>query len=466
MAVMSGMQPKDTARTITMPAAARSSHGLYLRFDHNGWAVHVTRPDAIKRVLLKTDLFLKIDTAKNFENTLTGKVVAGPNVAFLTGDRWKAQRKIANPAFKRSMPVQLFGRLSQKLIHVMDQSIDQPIEILHFVERYTLDSIAIAGLDFDFDAIGNPDSEWMQRYLRITKAIEDLPFLLFPFLDDQRFARLVPRRRRAHQDVDAFLAMIDGVIERKRASLKDAGRDLASVPQSEKDLLTLLIEAESNENGYMTNEELRSNACAFFIAGHETTSSALSTIMYYLAAHQDVQDKARQEAIRILGDEPKDEIPTLEQLKDVTYINMVIKEALRINPPGTQIIAREAQEDTELAGMFIPKGKLVAVDLYELQHSPDVWKDPEMFRPERFAPGGEAEQMAGMGLTWIPFSNGAHQCIGMNFSLAEQRVLLLMLLRKYRWCLPDDSMHKNGLVTHGFGILLPKDLKLSFEKQY
>ena len=120
---------------------------------------------------------------------------------------------------------------------------------------YKTDNITL--IDFDFDAIGNPDSEWMQRYLRITKAIEDLPFLLFPFLDNQRFARLVPRRRRAHQDVDAFLAMIDGVIERKRASLKEAGRDLATVPQSEKDLLTLLIEAESNENGYMTNEELR-----------------------------------------------------------------------------------------------------------------------------------------------------------------------------------------------------------------
>ena len=82
-----------------------------------------------------------------------------------------------------------------------------------------------------------------------------------------------------------------------------------------------------------------------------------------------------------------------------------------------------------MAGTFIPKGRLVAVDLYELQHSADVWKDPEVFRPERFAPGGEAEQMAGMGLTWIPFSNGAHQCIGMNFSLAEQRVLLLMLCK-------------------------------------
>lgn len=128
------------------------------------------------------------------------------------------------------------------------------------------DNITSFDLDFDFDAIGNPDSEWMQRYLRITQAIEDLPFLLFPFLDNPRLASLVPRRRRAHQDVDAFLAMIDGVIERKRALLKETGRDLSTIPQCEKDLLTLLIEAESNENGYMTNEELRVRKKSYWIA--------------------------------------------------------------------------------------------------------------------------------------------------------------------------------------------------------
>lgn len=95
----------------------------------------------------------------------------------------------------------------------------------------------------------------MQRYFRISQAIDDLPFLIFTFLDNKLFSSLVPRRRRAHQDVDAFLSMIDGVIERKRALLKDS--DSSDIPQNEKDLLTLLIEAESDENGYMTNEELR-----------------------------------------------------------------------------------------------------------------------------------------------------------------------------------------------------------------
>jgi cytochrome P450 len=88
---------------------------------------------------------------------------------------------------------------------------------------------------------------------------------------------------------------------------------------------------------------------------------------------------------------------------------------------------RVCQEDVELAGQFIPKGTEVAVDVYNLHHNPDVWKDPYVFDPERFTPGGEADNQKG--IAWVPFSNGSRQCIGMNFSMAEQRVVLSMLCK-------------------------------------
>lgn len=95
------------------------------------------------------------------------------------------------------------------------------------------------------------------------------------------------------------------------------------------------------------------------------------------------------------------------------------------------MIARYAAQDTELGGVFIPKGARMVLDIYGLHHNPKVWRDPLKFDPDRFLPGGEAEQLAGQGMAWIPFGNGARQCIGINFSLAEQRVLL-PLLRKPR----------------------------------
>ena len=79
-------------------------------------------------------------------------------------------------------------------------------------------------------------------------------------------------------------------------------------------------------------------------------------------------------------------------------------------------------------GVVIPKGTQVFAEIYEIHHNPNVWKDPDTFNPERFAPGGEAEHNGSY--AWQPFITGPRQCIGMNFSLAEQRVFLSML-REY-----------------------------------
>lgn len=101
-----------------------------------------------------------------------------------------------------------------------------------------------------------------------------------------------------------------------------------------------------------------------------------------------------------------------------------------MNPPAASLLPRTTTQDTDLNGVLIPKGTLIGIDVHELHHNPRVWKDPEVFNPDRFLEGGEADELTGKGMTWLPFSNGSRQCIGMNFSLAEQRVLL-PLLRKY-----------------------------------
>lgn len=85
-------------------------------------------------------------------------------------------------------------------------------------------------------------------------------------------------------------------------------------------------------------------------------------------------------------------------------------------------------EDTNLGGELIPKYTKVSIDISAIHQDPKIWKDPRSFIPERFEKGGEFESHTGM--TYMPFSNGARQCIGMNFSLAEQRVLLSMLCKR------------------------------------
>jgi cytochrome P450 len=117
----------------------------------------------------------------------------------------------------------------------------------------------------------------------------------------------------------------------------------------------------------------------------------------------------------------------------MTYTNQIIKETLRINGPVPRIIPRIASEDTELSGYFIPKGTYLSVNIFSIQHSEKVWTNANEFNPDRFAEDGEASKGAGEGMTWLPFGNGARQCIGMNFSLNEQHVMLSMLCKYYTW---------------------------------
>ncbi|KAG2222822.1 hypothetical protein INT45_011632 [Circinella minor] len=459
------MRPYDEiVEKITGPLGAKTDHGLYIVFDVYGWTVHVTRPEAAKKLLLKADLFPKIDMNVKRRNTLFGKFAMGPNIIFLIGKHWKDQRSVLNPAFRRSMPVHLFGDLTQKLFFELDKQLDTSVEFHEIMVRWTLDAIGIAGFNFDFNSVAEPTNEWVTRYERIMSANTDPLFMLFPSFET-KWLFLFPKRRQAHQELDIFLEKMEEIISKKRKVLAN-DTTIAEKKTSEKDLLTLMLEASQEGNGKLTDEELQSNLCAFFLAGHDTTANALSYAVYNLATNPKVQQKAREEANRVLGDKPVDVLPTMDQLQEMPYIYRVIKETMRRNVTATGVIAREAQEDTELAGVYIPKGTRVTVDIMEIHRNNKVWKDPEIFNPERFAPGGEAEKVAKMGMSFLPFSNGQRQCIGMNFSLAEQRVFLPMFLRKYEVSLPEDSIHKDKPVVTGVGILTPVDFKINLKKLY
>ncbi|KAI9264403.1 cytochrome P450 [Phascolomyces articulosus] len=457
---LKGVTINEVATEITLPVALKSEEGLYTRLDQNGWSVHITRPEAAKKFLMKTDLFRKHDPYPERHDTLFAKFALGPNVLFLNGPEWKKQRMIANPAFHRSMPIELFGRLTQRLFKVMDAS-SNPIDFHDMMERWTLEAIGLAGFDFEFNALEDTNNEWVLTYNDVITGIRDPLFTLFPKLDTW-FLPLFPKRQELHREVKKLSTMLSGIIDHKRAILRNNKEE--NIRDSEKDLLTLLLEAgKEDEKDAMTDEELLSNLCIFFLAGHDTTANALSFAAYYLAVNPDVQQKAREESIRVLGDDPKDIIPNAEQLKEMPYINMVMKEVLRMDGPAATVVVREATQDTDLCGVFIPKGARLQLDIYQLHHNPTVWNNPEKFDPERFAPGGEAEHN---GLAWMPFSQGSRQCIGMNFSLAEQRVMLSMLLRKYEFSLPENSVHKKRVLDRGFGVISPKELEINFHKRY
>ncbi|KAI8333281.1 cytochrome P450 [Choanephora cucurbitarum] len=431
------------------------TRGLYTRLGPTGWEVYVSNLEDAKQVLFKLDTFPKTDEFKESKDTLGNKFSVGQNIFIANGHEWKKQRSIANSAFHRSMPIVMFGELVETLFRTMEQMSDT-IEVTSLLRRYTLDAIGKAAFGFDFHATEDPNSRWVVCYDAINIAFQDPLFLLFPILE-QKFLWMFPKRKAIHDQLDLFLEMMDDIILNKR---KEIQADKKYQNEAEKDLLTLMIEAEQRGEGVMTNKVLKGNLCFFFLAGHDTTTNALSFALYFLAVYPDVQERARKEVLTILGE---DRMPAFEQVKAMTYLTQVIKETLRLYPPAPRIFPRYAQEDIALSDCMIPKGTHVIVDLYGLQRDENVWKDADRFNPDRFS---EENDALAKNAAWIPFSTGGRQCLGMNFSLTEQRVVLSMLLRKYEWSLPEDSPHRDHVLTAGTFLVGPKNLNITFKKRY
>jgi len=176
------------------------------------------------------------------------------------------------------------------------------------------------------------------------------------------------------------------------------------------------------KNG-LTGHEMRDHIGIFFLAGHETTASTLMWIVGWLGMHLEIQEKARRHVLEKLPGEI-----TFEGLKDLFYLDWIIKETTRYSSNITVLNGRIADSDITLGDWKIPKGTQIFIDLYSMMHKKSIWGDPENFRPERWDPANLTEEQKN---SWIPFSGGPRICIGMSFSIQEQKIFLVTLLKTF-----------------------------------
>ncbi|KAI9304539.1 cytochrome P-450 cyp509A1 [Cunninghamella echinulata] len=448
----------------------KKGNGFYLLLDRCGWVIQVACPVAAKQVFFKGDVFPKIEGSAP-KDTYLEQYCGNENILFSNGHEWLKHRKIANSAFHRSMPVQLFGDSIKRLFKMWDN--DHPsgvftVDIQKIMLRIALDTIGQAAFGFEFNALIDENSEWKKCYDVINEAGADPLFAIFPAFD-QKYRWLFPKRVEQFKTLYKFRDLLTKAIEEKRELFKQKKFD-NTIRDSEKDLLTLMLESEYNGEGALTNEEIINDIAIFFVAGHDTSAYSLASAIYYLSKHPDIQEKARQEVNSILcpnGELNEDILPTYEDTKKFQFVTQIIKETLRISPSVNFLVSpRSVARDIDLNGTFVPEGSQLNISIYGLHHNPFVWSNPDVFDPDRFSPGGEADQKADNAIPWAPFSNGNRICPGYNFSLTQQRIILASLLRKYEWTLPDNSMHKDKLKSRFSLISINPDLYIDFKKRY
>ena len=191
-------------------------------------------------------------------------------------------------------------------------------------------------------------------------------------------------------------------------------------------------------------------------AQQDTTAGAISSAIYFLARHPEIQRTVREEVLEVIGDDE----PQTEHYLRTPYLNAVIRESMRSNSPGTVTLPRISDRPVQIGSYPIPPNTPMMLNITAAHHNEVIWNEPSAFDPRRFL--GEAKQELE---NWVTFGIGPRKCLARNFSMYEQRVLVSMLARKYRWKLPEDSAHRDHVRNgfQAFALSLPEKLYIDFE---
>jgi cytochrome P450 len=244
-----------------------------------------------------------------------------------------------------------------------------------------------------------------ERLAPLREALRDFldlttnPRMLLPLilLGPQRVRRFPAFRRRIDR--------VDELIYREIADRRHAG-DL----EQRDDVLSLLVAARHEDGSPMGDEEMRDELLTLLVAGHETTATSLSWAVERLARYPEKLARLRSEA---------------EAGEDDAYMTATIQETLRLRPV-ISIVIRRLTEPVEIGGYELPAGVSVTPSVYLVHRNPEIYPEPDRFKPERFLDNPPGTY------TWIPFGGGVRRCLGASFAQFEMAVVLRELVKRHR----------------------------------
>jgi cytochrome P450 len=232
----------------------------------------------------------------------------------------------------------------------------------------------------------------------------------------------------ARQRLDA---VIYGMVRSRRASGKSCG-----------DLIGMLLAAQDNEGDGlgMNDRQVRDEAMTIFLAGHETTATAITWIWYLLAKHPSVESKLRAELAAVLGGR----LPAFDDVEHLNYTRMVIAESMRLYPP-VWAITRRALADYAFGEWHVPAGTTIGMSQYVMHRNPRYYPDPEKFDPLRWREDEVAKRPK---YSYFPFGGGNRVCIGESFAWMEVTLMLATLCQTWQARLdPGYQVHFQPLIA-------------------
>ncbi|XP_049532441.1 cytochrome P450 4d2-like [Anopheles darlingi] len=379
----------------------------------------------------------------------------GQGLLISKGEKWFQRRKIITPTFHFKI-LENFAEVFNREVDVLVENLRQhansgrEFDIYEPVSLYALDSICATSMGVNINAQHDPTNQ----YVRDVKRMSELILLrIFHVLASfpQVYWYLMPHAWEQRKLIGRLHAFTDAVIQRRRKQLlssKQTGGTVSfdmneeNLYSKRKETFLDLLLSVTIDGQPLSDLDIREEVDTFMFEGHDTTTSGISFTLYQLAKHPDIQERLFQEIIDTLGPDYRTVPLTYSTLQNFKYLDMVVKESLRLLPP-VSIIGRRLVEDLELNGVTVPAGTDITIQIYVIHRNPEVFPDPERFDPERFA--DESTQRRGP-YDYIPFSIGSRNCIGQRFALMEMKITLVRLLANYQ-ILPGDTMSQVRLKT-------------------
>lgn len=352
----------------------------------------INDPAAVKQVLVS-----------NHRNYTKGigidrvKILLGNGIMVSEGELWKRQRRMIQPCFQRAVIERFCSQFHNRSLELVGQwsrlaACGEPVNITAEMSRFTLQIILDAVFSTDLerlsqDTVGNP------FHIITSESGRDLRFAV-------KFRALVP--------------VVAGLIEQRRRE----GSEYF-------DFLSMLMAARDRDTGApMDERQLIDEVLTLVVAGHETTASALNWVWYLLSMHPDAEERLHQE----VDSRECPEKPLLDDLFTSSYAEQVIREALRLYPPGW-LFTRRAIAHDRLGDYEVPPGTDIFISPYLLHRHPAHWPEADAFRPERFEPEVARSRER---YVYIPFVAGPRHCVGESFAMAEMLILLRVAARRFR----------------------------------
>uniref|UniRef100_T1K707 Cytochrome P450 n=1 Tax=Tetranychus urticae TaxID=32264 RepID=T1K707_TETUR len=388
--------------------------------------LHVGEPELIRQICYK-DFHI---FPQGFEQNILGSIERNFLTA-LYGEKWKRMRK------------------AQKKLVKLTSSKEPDFDPKYFWGRYNLDVITKCFFATSFDVYNSSDDEVLRHFV---KAFEpNWIKIVFLVTAPKWFLRMIKMSGGSAESLNYLKQLALPIIEQRKKG-NNKGNDF----------LQLLIDAEvvgkegeelKGEAKKLSSDEIISSTIIFLLAGYETTSTLLTWACYRLSTNPDIQEKLHQEVSQA-------NIEDYEVLQDLPYLEAVISETLRIDPP-ILLFQRVSHSDYVLPGteIKIKKGTVVTFPVYAMHHDPENYPDPEVFDPNRFLEGSPKP------FTFLPFGAGPRTCIGMRFALINAKLSLASLVRNYQ-LFPNDKTPSEIEHVTGTFIKTAKTLTLGIKPRY